>query len=174
VALTGKRTFVGFGFGAIQAGLFLFEAFRSGNFGRLVVAEVLPDLVQAIRRAGGFYSVNVAHPDRIEAVDIGPVEIENPAVEADRLHLIDAVAAADEIATAVPSIRQYVSGAPASLHRILAEGLLRKAVRGSPRAILYAGENQIAPRRFWKKKSRRRSRLPSGRMSLPGFDISTR
>ena len=32
-------TFVGFGFGAIQAGLFLYEAYRSGNFGRLVVAE---------------------------------------------------------------------------------------------------------------------------------------
>ena len=27
MALTGHRTFVGFGFGAIQAGLFLYEAF---------------------------------------------------------------------------------------------------------------------------------------------------
>ena len=45
MALTGTRTYVGFGFGAIQAGLFLYEAYRSGNFARLVVAEVLPDLV---------------------------------------------------------------------------------------------------------------------------------
>ncbi len=39
MTLTGNRTYVGFGFGAIQAGLFLYEAFQSGNFGRLVVAE---------------------------------------------------------------------------------------------------------------------------------------
>jgi len=50
MALTGKRTFVGFGFGAIQAGLFLYEAYQSDNFGRLVVAEVLPDRVDAVRR----------------------------------------------------------------------------------------------------------------------------
>jgi len=40
--LSGKRTFVGFGFGPIQAGLFLYEAFLSGAFRRLVVAGVLP------------------------------------------------------------------------------------------------------------------------------------
>ena len=50
MALTGGRTFVGFGFGAIQAGLFLYEALRSGNFGRLVVGEVLPDVVDTVRR----------------------------------------------------------------------------------------------------------------------------
>jgi hypothetical protein len=31
-----KRVFVGFGFGAIRGGLFVYEAFRSGNFDRLV------------------------------------------------------------------------------------------------------------------------------------------
>ena len=53
MAPTGSRTFVGFGFGAIQAGLFLHEAFRSGNFKRLVVAEVVPEIVREIREAGG-------------------------------------------------------------------------------------------------------------------------
>jgi hypothetical protein len=39
-----RHTFVGFGFGAIQAGLFLYEAWRSGNFDRLFVAEVIPSM----------------------------------------------------------------------------------------------------------------------------------
>ena len=42
---TLTKTFVGFGFGAIQGGLFLYEAFRSGQFRRLVVAEVVPEVV---------------------------------------------------------------------------------------------------------------------------------
>jgi hypothetical protein len=46
-------TFVGFGFGPIQAGLFLAEAFQlSGAFHRLVVAEVVPAVVAAVRAAG--------------------------------------------------------------------------------------------------------------------------
>lgn len=50
-----KKTFVGFGFGAIQGGLFLEEAWKSGNFSRLVVAEVLPAVVDAVRQNGGRY-----------------------------------------------------------------------------------------------------------------------
>ena len=49
--LTGEHTYVGYGFGAIQAGLFMYEAFESGNFGRLVVAEVVPEVVERIREA---------------------------------------------------------------------------------------------------------------------------
>ena len=60
--LTGRRTFVGFGFGAIQSGLFLYEAFHSGAFRRLVVAEVLPEVVEAVRREGGSFCVNIAQP----------------------------------------------------------------------------------------------------------------
>ena len=75
------RTFVGFGFGAIQAGLFVYEAWRSGNFGRLVVAEVVPAMVEGIRRNGGRYALNVATPSGIEAHEIGPVEILNPLDE---------------------------------------------------------------------------------------------
>ncbi|HEY54047.1 MAG TPA: hypothetical protein G4N94_11375 [Caldilineae bacterium] len=136
-----KRTFVGFGFGAIQTGLFLYEAFRSGNFDRYVVAEVLPDVVASIRQAEGRFSINIAHADRIEAALVGPIEIENPLVEADRRRLIDAIAAAEEIATAIPSVRYYASDDPGSLHRILALGLREKARRGGPRAVVYAAEN---------------------------------
>ncbi len=141
MALTGDRTYVGFGFGAIQAGLFLYEAFASGNFGRLVVAEVLPEVVEAVRQADGHYTVNIAHPDRVEPAEVGPVEIENPAETSDRPRLIEAIAVAEEIGTAIPSVAYYESAGPDSLHRILAEGLRQKVASGGPRAVVYAAEN---------------------------------
>jgi mannitol-1-phosphate/altronate dehydrogenase len=141
MALNGTRTYVGFGFGAIQAGLFLYEAFGSGAFRRLVVAEVLPEVVAAVRRAGGMYYVNIAHADRVEHAPAGPVEVEDPAAESDRRRLVEAVAGAEELGTAVPSVEFYMSDAPGSLHRILAEGLRRKAAAGGPRAVVYAAEN---------------------------------
>ena len=141
MALTGSRAFVGFGFGPIQAGLFLHEAFRSGAFGRLVVAEVDPELVAAVRAAGGRCSVNVAHRERVERAVVEAVEIVDPAAPADRRVLVEAIAAADEIATAVPSVDRYVSSTAGSVHRLLAAGLRRKAAQGGPRAIVYAAEN---------------------------------
>ena len=141
MALTGTRTYVGFGFGAIQAGLLLYEAYRSGSFRRLVVAEVLPDLVSNLRRAGGYFTVNIAHPDRIESVRVGPVEIFDPSVAADRERLLAALAEAHEIGTAIPSVTYYRSSGPGSLHRLLGEGLRRKAATGGPAAVVYAAEN---------------------------------
>lgn len=141
MTLTGNRTFVGFGFGAIQAGLFLYEAFRSPGFARLVVGEVAPGAVDALRRNAGCFSVNIAHADRVEAAHVGPVEIENPAVPQDCARLVDAVAEAEEISTAVPSVRFYTGPDPGSIHRILAQGLRRKAAKGGPRAVVYAAEN---------------------------------
>ena len=139
VALTGHRTFVGFGFGAIQAGLFLYEAFRSGGFARLVVGEVAPDSVDALRRNAGCYAVNVAHADRVGTARVGPVQIENPAALPGIARLENAVAEAEEISTAVPSILHYA--APGNIHRILAQGLRKKAAAGGPRAVVYAAEN---------------------------------
>lgn len=141
MALTGNRTYVGFGLGPIQAGLFLFEAFRSGGFRRLVVAEVLPHVVSAVRQAGGRFRVNIAHSHHVEIAEVGPVEIEDPASEPDRKRLVRAVAEAEEIATAVPSVQHYASAGPGSIHRILAEGLRKKATAHGPRAIVYAAEN---------------------------------
>jgi mannitol-1-phosphate 5-dehydrogenase len=141
VSLNGNRTFVGFGFGPIQAGLFLYEAFQSGAFRRLVVAEVLPQVVEAIRAARGHFTVNIAHFDRVERAEVGPIEIENPASAPDRDRLVHAVAEAAEISTAVPSVQHYVSAGPGSLHRLLAEGLRRKASNAGPLAVVYAAEN---------------------------------
>jgi mannitol-1-phosphate 5-dehydrogenase len=141
MTLTGTRTYVGFGFGAIQAGLLLYEAYRSDNFCRLVVAEVLPDLISNLRQAGGYYTVNIAHPDRVEQVRIGPVEINDPAVAGDRERQVAALAEAQEIGTAIPSVSYYQSPGPGSLHCLLAEGLRRKAAGHGPAAVVYSAEN---------------------------------
>jgi mannitol-1-phosphate 5-dehydrogenase len=141
VKLEGNRTFVGFGFGPIQAGLFLYEAFRSGNFGRLVVAEVVSHRVGALREAGGVFALNIAHSDRIETVMVGPVEIYDPACGQDRERLVEALAEAEEISTSVPSIHHYVCDGAASLHRKLSDGLRQKAVANGPRTVVYAAEN---------------------------------
>jgi mannitol-1-phosphate 5-dehydrogenase len=141
MALTGTRTFVGFGLGAIQSGLFLYEALRSDAFRHLVVAEVIPEVIADVRRAGGHFSVNIAYSDRVQHAGVGPVEIWDPAQGSDREHLIEAIAEAEEIGTAIPSVAYYVSDGPQSLHRILAEGLREKAARHGPRAVVYAAEN---------------------------------
>ncbi len=131
-----NRTFVGFGFGAIQGGLFLLEAFESRNFDRLVVAEVVGDVVDAIRRARGTYAVNVATRSGLQQHQVAGIEIYNPNVPADRAALVAAVAEAQELATALPSVDFFDRG-EASVAAILAEGLARKK-SGS---VLYAGEN---------------------------------
>jgi mannitol-1-phosphate 5-dehydrogenase len=141
MGLTGTRTYVGFGFGAIQAGLFLYEAYRSGNFRRLVVAEVLPDVVLGLRRAGGIYTLNIAHSEQVESVPIGPIEIYDPASAPDRECLVDALTEAQEIGTAIPSVTLYRTEGPGSLHRLLAEGLRRKAADRGPAAVVYTAEN---------------------------------
>jgi mannitol-1-phosphate 5-dehydrogenase len=134
-------TYVGFGFGAIQGGLFLLEASKSGAFDRLVVAEVVPETIRALQDSGGHYAVNVAHADALEVVQVGPVEMLDPAIESDRDALIDALAEAREIGTALPSVAFYTSSSPGSVHRLLAAGLRRKAAKGGPPAVVYAAEN---------------------------------
>lgn len=141
------RTFVGFGFGAIQAGLFLAEAHLSHNFDRLVVAEVLPDLVEAVRSSGA-YTVNIGHADRIEPLRVPDVEIYLPQAADERARLVSAVAEAAEMATALPSVNLYTGGSShpgadscADVATILAEGLRRKAANGGPLAVIYTAEN---------------------------------
>ncbi len=142
MSLTGKHTFVGFGLGAIQTGLFLYEAQSSGNFGRLVVAEVMPETIHRVRENHGFLTVNIAYPDHIEAVQVGPVEVLNPAVASDRQSLVQSLASAQEIATAVPGVAFYRStSATTALAHILKDGLLVNQVRGGNRKVIYTAEN---------------------------------
>lgn len=137
------RTFVGFGLGPIQAGLFLTEAHLSGQFSRLVVAEIQPDVVNAVRRAGGF-TVNIAHADHVVALAVHPVDAYNPQVESDRDALVEAVACAEEMATALPSVDSYARGDAGSIAALLAEGLRSKAAGKGPLAVIYVGENHPA------------------------------
>jgi len=136
-----NAVFVGFGFGPIQAGLFVYEAYRTGRFKRLVVADVVPELVESVRKNAGYYHVNIAHPEGVESAEVGPVEIYDPSVEADRDALKQAVAEAQEISTAVPSVSFYTSEQPGSIHRVLADGFLLKRSQNGPPAIVYAAEN---------------------------------
>ena len=137
-----KRTFVGFGFGAIQAGLFLYEAHKSGRFTRLVVAEVMPESVAALKRNGGGYGLNVADPDGIRRESIAHVEILNPNDERDRARLIEAIAEADELATALPSVKFYGTGGSASVIDLLTAGWALRAYSAAPQpAVLYTAEN---------------------------------
>jgi len=137
-----KKSFVGFGFGAIQAGLFLYEAHASGQFDRFVVAEIMPEVVNAIRNAGGRYRVNIATAQGIEKKEITGITILNPNDPADREALVAAVADADELATALPSVRFYETGSAASVISVLADGIARRRSRGEKRrSIVYAAEN---------------------------------
>ncbi|MDI6775568.1 MAG: hypothetical protein QME60_09335 [Verrucomicrobiota bacterium] len=134
-----KRTYVGFGFGPIQAALFLLEAYRSGNFGRLVVVEIMKDTVRAIRTAGGKYAVNIAGRSRIVREQVAGVEMFNPARPEDRQAVLEAIAVADEMATCLPSVNLFDVGESAGVARLLADGLTK---RSSPApTLLYAAEN---------------------------------
>jgi mannitol-1-phosphate/altronate dehydrogenase len=139
--MISSRTYAGFGLGAIQSGLFLYEAFQTKAYHRLVIAEVIPEVVSSVRANGGTITVNIAFSQGIQSARIGPIEIYNPFVEADRKAMIQAVAEADEIGTAVPGTQFYTSSGPESLAKILAAGLQAKILRGGPGALIYTAEN---------------------------------
>lgn len=131
---------MGFGLGAIQSGLFLYEGARSGNFKRLVVAEVMTDVVQSVRANNGF-ALNVATAGGIEQHHVTNIEIYNPLDPVDRPRLVAALAEAQEIATALPNVDFYDRG-EASVAALVAEAVTRKLADGTlPSAVLYTAEN---------------------------------
>lgn len=133
-----EHIFVGFGFGPIQSGLFAKEAFQSGNFSRIVVAEIDAELVDAVRANKGTYNVNVARADGIETVKIDNVELLNPNVAGDRQTLLEVLAVATEIATCLPSVDFYEAGAENSPASLVAEGLKNSKADAT---IVYTAEN---------------------------------
>jgi len=133
-----EHTFVGFGFGPIQAGLFTKEAFQSGNFRRIVVAEIDPRLVEAVRSNGGTYCVNVARSDRVETVNVEGVELLNPADPQEATALRAAVSEATEVTTCLPSVRFYDSAQDNTVAALIADGLQRRKAGAT---IVYAAEN---------------------------------
>ena len=136
--IMAEHVFTGFGFGPIQSGLFLVEASASGNFGRLVVAEIDGQLVKAVRDNGGGYWVNVAHADRVETVQIDGVEMFDPTVGCDRKALLEALAESTEIATCLPAVGIYQAGGDGSVAALLAQTLQDRSAEAT---IIYAAEN---------------------------------
>ena len=131
----GEHVFVGFGFGPIQAGLFAKEAFESGSFRRIVVAEIDQRLVDAVRANHGTYQVNIARSDRVEAVRIDNVELFNPTRDAE---VREVLAEATEITTCLPSVGFYDSDKPNTVAALIAEG---RQTRKADATIAYAAEN---------------------------------
>ena len=137
---THHKQFVGIGFGAIQSGLFLLEAFRSGNFTRLTVADIDAAAVQAVRENDGRYTVNVAGAESITRQIIEGVRMLNPRNPADREELVQAIAEADEMATALPAVDFFTTGGESAPAACLADGLKRRSPNAQP-AVIYTAEN---------------------------------
>ncbi|MBN2212072.1 MAG: hypothetical protein JW709_11810 [Sedimentisphaerales bacterium] len=133
-----KHRFVGFGFGPIQAGLCVAEAFAGGCFDRLTIAEVDGEVVRAVRENRGRYTVNIAHSDRVETRTIEGVRIFNPIVAEDRVSLVNALSEATEIFTCLPSVDTYTAGGQNSVAALLAEGLQSSL---APATLIYTAEN---------------------------------
>ena len=132
------KTFVGFGLGPIQCGLFLFEAHASEAFSRFVISEVDRSLVDAVASNGGRLTLNIARKTEVDARELPNVEVYDPAEASGRAALVAAVRDSDEMATALPSVGFYDAG-EASPAGVIAEGLsLRKAALPT---VIYAAEN---------------------------------
>ncbi len=131
------HVFVGFGFGPIQSGLFVAEAFASGNFSRIVIAEIDQNLVDTVRKNEGAYFVNIATKDCIVTQCIEGIEIYNPTVENDRTKLLSALSEATEVVTSLPSVNFYDMG-DSSVANLIVEGLNNSSACGT---IIYTAEN---------------------------------
>jgi mannitol-1-phosphate 5-dehydrogenase len=127
-----NHIFTGFGFGPIQAGLFVNEAYKSSNFSRIVISEVDQKLVDAIRANNGAYYVNVASSNGIESVKIEGIEIYNPSNDNDRLKLMEALSVCTELCTSLPSVNFYDKGVAS---------LIKEGVSKTNNLIIYTAEN---------------------------------
>jgi len=128
-----EHIFTGFGFGPIQAGLFAKEALESGNFSRIVAAEIDQSIVDAVRANKGSYYVNVAKADGIDVQKIDGVELLNPNVPTDKQILLEVLAQSTEITTCLPSINFYDS-----ISALIADGLKNGKAKAT---IIYTAEN---------------------------------
>ncbi|MCQ2402550.1 MAG: hypothetical protein MJ202_02340 [Lentisphaeria bacterium] len=100
-----SKTFIGIGAGPIQTGIFVAGA-AQGGFDRIVLAEVDPALVAALR-ANGSITVNTAGKDAITSKTYTNIEVLNPNEEADRAKLIEIGKDALVFNTALPATRFY-------------------------------------------------------------------
>jgi len=141
-----KKTFLGFGLGAIQSGLMLIEAVKSGNFERFVILEVNGKLVDEIRNNGNSIVLNTATNNGIIKFNISHIEIYNPTDLKDLEKIKEAISVADEMSTAIPSVEFYDMGKN-SIARLLANNINVKKQQ-----ILYASENNNYSAKILKNK----------------------
>jgi mannitol-1-phosphate 5-dehydrogenase len=132
-----KHVCVGFGFGPILGGFFVHEAYESGNFCRIVIAEVDQELVKAVKANNGSYYVNVAKSNGIETIRVDGIEVFNPNVEEDRRKLSVALSQSTEIVTSLPSVKFYDMGED-SVASLIAQGLKNSQADAT---IIYTAEN---------------------------------
>ncbi|MEM7735895.1 MAG: hypothetical protein AAF267_08900 [Deinococcota bacterium] len=141
------KTFVGFGFGPIQVGLFVHKAVQSGAFERIVIGYRRADVVQQVRAAAGHIGLNIAHADRVEQMILGPIEIYNIYDENERDEFVKALSRADEVATALSSVADYtsintsVSSTGTSVAAIFAAAFRLRAKTTPKPLIIYTAEN---------------------------------
>ncbi|MBA7606528.1 Mannitol-1-phosphate 5-dehydrogenase [subsurface metagenome] len=133
-----EHIFTGFGFGPIQGGLFVKEAFQSGNFARIVAAEIDAEIVEAVKANKGSYYVNVAKADGVEVLKIDNVELYAPNVAADRQMLLEVLAKSTEITTCLPSVDFYDSAGASGAASLIADGLKNSKAQAT---IIYTAEN---------------------------------
>ncbi len=132
-----NHVMAGFGFGPIQAGLFVKEAHDTGDFERIVVSEIDPEIVHAVKENGNCYALNIAHGSGVETVKIKNVELVNPADPEDRKILLNSLASATEIVTSLPSVMYYNVGEH-SVASLIAESF---ETRKDQSALIYTAEN---------------------------------
>jgi mannitol-1-phosphate 5-dehydrogenase len=100
-----EKIFLGIGCGPIQTGIFVAGASK-GNFDKIVIAEVNPAMVEAIRKAGSI-TVNTSNAKGIVSNTYDKVEIYNPSVAEDLEVLKDYASKAIAINTALPATKFY-------------------------------------------------------------------
>ena len=137
------KVYAGLGFGPIQSALFLYEAYKTGNFSRFAVADIDERLIRAVRGNRGRYTVNIARRRRIDRATVEGVELFDVTVPAEAESFVEAVAASEELCTALPSVSAYTAGAEASPVNLLARGLRARIGNAGETlpTIVYTAEN---------------------------------
>jgi mannitol-1-phosphate 5-dehydrogenase len=139
--------FLGFGLGAVQSGLMLYEAMSSGNFDRFVILEVNADLVKTIRNANCTLNINTATENGIVKSKLSDIEIYNPLDLNERKIIESSLSQADEMATAIPSIDYYDYGGENSIVNLLSHNINPDKFQ-----IIYTAENNnYAAEILWDK-----------------------
>ena len=100
------KTFLGIGLGPIQTGIFVSGASK-GEFDRIVIAEVDDFVRNGVNNNGGKITVNIAAKDHVFEEEYKNLEVYSPADAEGREKLIAAASEAQEIATALPSVKFF-------------------------------------------------------------------